>query len=60
MTKKWRVESSNTMLEEYIIEADSAEEARDIWVTDSRLNPVAIEHHEETIDLIEEIKQSKS
>ena len=56
--KKWRVESSNTMVEEYIIEADSAEEARDIWASSS-VSPVAIEHHDEKIDKVEEVKQGE-
>tara|TARA_R110002020_G_C15913724_1_gene742194 strand:+ start:481 stop:648 length:168 start_codon:yes stop_codon:yes gene_type:complete len=51
MVKKWRVESSNTMVEIYIIEADTEAEARDIWGS-SNVSPVAIEHHEETIDSI--------
>lgn len=57
MTKKWRLESSSTMVQEFIIEANSEEEARDIWADVKCPSPIAIEHHDEKIDKIKEVKQ---
>ena len=56
MTKEYKITTSCTLITEYKIEANSEEEAQDIFTYDLD-NGVEVDYQEETIDKIEVVNE---